>query len=751
MEDFNGNHIGGDCIEAVHSPQQKSKDWFGRKEKVEISTSPSNGSETNNIRWSEIEEDGALYNTALKRVRYNSFTSDDSTDGNVSFKQWETVKIKQIKAGTLEKLVEYLTPATMECNEFDPGFLLAFLCTYKSFATTCEVVELMLKRFEYCENNLLCDSSEEENYFKGIMKRICSVITILFDQYPYDFDEPPMYPTISSITAFTEKRSHLPGMEELHNASKEKLDILSVSPFHYEAPYKFKFCSCPTIVGCTCDISICPITFEHHQSLNVNKFSAEMIAEQLTLADSELFIKVSPRECLGSFWSKRDPSKGSMSQSIKLTVDQFNAVSLKVISTILTARNKQTNHLSPSARCKVIEKWIEVALELRELKNFSSLKAILSSLQSSAIYRLTRTWAHIRKQCIEIYGELSKIFVDDMNNKASRDLLMQEGTAKYSTHTLKKSYSKRDTWKKEGMTYGTIPYLGTFLTDLMMIDTAHPDKCKGDLINFEKRRKEFEIIIQIRLFQQAAKNYHLKANKDFFIWFNGIPEYSDKEGYNKSLEVEAPIPKDIIPPSTPQPKRRGKQIKRCKSESDIIHEQQAISSLSSSESTSSILNNNKTSMPDNEAMTTLPLRTSLNPLDVKRLDTSFLVARVYLEDSVGAEYKSIKLYSETRACDVISVTLRKFNATEELTQFSLYQILDNDKTLHIPMNSNMYYAMSKCKKDICFKVCKKRFGKKWRTPNNQTKLSSFHNHLRKSKTIDTGDYGIMFHSYLSLS
>lgn len=745
MEDINGNHIGGDCCFDDPSSETDNK---SRKYSRQSST-PLSFELNNNIRWCEEEEGGALYNTALKRVRYHSLTIDTPINDSISCKQWETVKIKQIKAGTLEKLVEYLTPPSIESCEADPGFFLAFLCTYKSFSTTAQVADLLLKRFEYCQNNM-CGNTVEQDSCKGIMKRICSVITVWFDKYPDDFDEPPMYPTLSGINIFTENRLHLSGMEDLHNSSQDLLDKLSVSPFEYDAPYKFKFCSCPTIVGCTCEMSICSATFEHQQSLNMTKFSAELIAEQLTLADSELFLKVSARECLAHFWSKRDPSKGSMSQSIKLTVDQFNAVSLKVISTILSARNKQTNRFSVSARTKVIEKWIEVALELRELKNFSSLKAIVSSLQSSAIYRLAKTWDHVCKQSKEIYDELSKIFVDDMNNKASRDLLMQEGTAKYSTHTLKKTNWKRDIWKKEGITHGTVPYLGTFLTDLMMIDTAYPDKCKGDLlINFEKRRKEFETIVQIKLFQQAAKDYHIKPCKDFFLWFNGIPEYSDKEGYHKSLEIEPPESKDTNTPITPQPKRRNKQLKRCKSESDVLHEQKAIVPLCSYDSNISLSNKfNSVSINDIDKIKNLQLHPS--PNEAEELEASFLVARVYLEDSLEAQYKCLKLYSNTKACDVISVTLRKFNKTEEPTQYSLYQILDNNKTFHIPMNSNMYYAMSKCKKDICFKVCRKRLTKKWRNYSPSTKLASFHRKMRKA-SLDTEDYGIMFQSYSPLS
>ena len=57
--------------------------------------------------------------------------------------------------------------------------------------------------------------------------------------------------------------------------------------------------------------------------------------------------------------------------------------------------------------------------------------------------------------------------------------------------------------------YGTIPYLGTFLTDLTMIDTAIENVTDG-LINFDKRRKEFEIIAQIKLLQGAANAYQVR-------------------------------------------------------------------------------------------------------------------------------------------------------------------------------------------------------------------------------------------------
>lgn len=54
------------------------------------------------------------------------------------------------------------------------------------------------------------------------------------------------------------------------------------------------------------------------------------------------------------------------------------------------------------------------------------------------------------------------------------------------------------------MSYGTIPYLGTFLTDLTMIDTAIPDTVSNGLINFDKKRKEFEVLAQVSISQAGT-------------------------------------------------------------------------------------------------------------------------------------------------------------------------------------------------------------------------------------------------------
>jgi len=76
---------------------------------------------------------------------------------------------------------------------------------------------------------------------------------------------------------------------------------------------------------------------------------------------------------------------------------------------------------------------------------------------------------------------------------------------------------------------GTVPYLGTFLTDLMMIDAAFRDTTDGGLINFDKRRREFEVLTQIKLFQSAASMYHIVPDRQFADWFDRLQAFDDNE------------------------------------------------------------------------------------------------------------------------------------------------------------------------------------------------------------------------------
>lgn len=69
-----------------------------------------------------------------------------------------------------------------------------------------------------------------------------------------------------------------------------------------------------------------------------------------------LFKGVIAHQCLGSVWSRRDRGRGDTAATVTATVDQFNAVSFRVQSTILV-----DTELKPSQRARLIVKWIDIA------------------------------------------------------------------------------------------------------------------------------------------------------------------------------------------------------------------------------------------------------------------------------------------------------------------------------------------------------------------------------------------------------
>lgn len=82
-----------------------------------------------------------------------------------------------------------------------------------------------------------------------------------------------------------------------------------------------------------------------------------------------------------------------------------------------------------------------------------------------------------------------------------------------------------------GRMQGTVPYLGIFLRDLTVLDAALPDVLPGGLLNFDKRRREFRILAQVKLLQSAANCYSLEPDPAFVAWFDALPILSDDERY----------------------------------------------------------------------------------------------------------------------------------------------------------------------------------------------------------------------------
>uniref|UniRef100_A0A673FMR5 Ras-GEF domain-containing protein n=1 Tax=Sinocyclocheilus rhinocerous TaxID=307959 RepID=A0A673FMR5_9TELE len=210
--------------------------------------------------------------------------------------------------------------------------------------------------------------------------------------------------------------------------------------------------------------------FESDNLMNFLSFSITDVAEQLTRMDavSDLFMKVVPFQCLGCVWSQRD-KKENLSPTIWATIAQFNAVTSWVITSLLRSSSSATQ------RAKIIEKWVRIAQGCRELKNFSSLKAILSALQSNPIYRLRKTWAALSREAMSVFENLCETFPDENCVLTSREIFVDVSRQHISVILVLfiYCYSRGDFLQSSAG--GTVPYLGTYLTVLTMLDTALPD------------------------------------------------------------------------------------------------------------------------------------------------------------------------------------------------------------------------------------------------------------------------------------
>uniref|UniRef100_A0A667Z711 Ral guanine nucleotide dissociation stimulator n=1 Tax=Myripristis murdjan TaxID=586833 RepID=A0A667Z711_9TELE len=497
----------------------------------------------------EEAEEGAIFTITLRKVQLHQSASKGQrwlgVDTDSALSLYETCKVRTIKAGTLERLVEYMVTAF---RGKDSTYVTIFLCTYRSFATTKQVLDLLLNRYAGDLLHLLTASRASDLSICRAPHTVSSILGAWLDQYSEDFWSPPDYGCLHQLLSYL--HLHFPG-SDLERRARNLLAHFHRRQQCEPDPDGMKHIGCPFATQEESGFE------DELPAFSFLSFDPIMVAEQFTLMDADLFKKVVPYHCLGGIWSQRDKKgKEHLAPTIRATVAQFNSVTNCVITTCLSNPT-----LKPNQRARLLERWIEVARECRILKNFSSLRAILSALQCNAIHRLKRTWEEVSRENFRTFRELSEIFSDDNNYSLSRELLVKEGTSKFATLEInpKRAQRRHQQQRDLGVMQGTIPYLGTFLTDLVMMDTAMKDYVEGGLINFEKRRKEFEVIAQIKLLQLASNNYSFTQDSHFREWFASVEKLSEAESYNLSCEIE---PLSESASNTLRAKKNGGIMKR---------------------------------------------------------------------------------------------------------------------------------------------------------------------------------------------
>jgi hypothetical protein len=219
--------------------------------------------------------------------------------------------------------------------------------------------------------------------------------------------------------------------------------------------------------------------------VDILELDTKEVAEQITLIESGLFLQIRCTEFYNQSWKRPDARKRS-SPYILAMVDRFNYVSYWVASSIVL-------HSDLKKRTATLKKFIELAQICHDLRNYSSLVAIIAGLNNSSIQRLKQTWAGIKGNLTHQFETLNELVEAKSNYKNYRETLL----------ALIESKSNEP----------IVPYLGLYLRDLTVIDECNPDFIDEDLINLEKLTMIGEAIIQVEGFQRNG-SYSFPPNPE---------------------------------------------------------------------------------------------------------------------------------------------------------------------------------------------------------------------------------------------
>ncbi|XP_076844849.1 ral guanine nucleotide dissociation stimulator-like 3b [Brachyhypopomus gauderio] len=672
--------------------------------------------------WGEEYEDGAVFGVTLHREPVRQAGEEEACACS-AFVQYRTCKVRRLKAATLKRLVTHLLEPC--CQENHYGQIL--LSTYRTFTDSHQLIQTLFHR------DVLASELDNTECHKSAL---WTLLQTWLDEYTEDLRDPPVHSSLRLMCLHLRQHPSLSPLAKCYEALLKRFQAEDIGGDDDAS------------LGEESGLDQEEKDLENNDGTSqadFMDFSATELAEQLTRLDVELFMKVVPFQCLGCVWSQRD-KKENLSPTIRATISQFNAITNRVITSLLCySTSSSSSPLStPTQRARVIEKWIQVAQECRQLKNFSSLRAILSALQSNPVYRLRKTWAAVSRDGMSVFENLCETFPDENCVLSSREILVEDGSLASLENFSPKTSKQCPMSGQMSTTYRAVPYLGTYLTVLTMLDTALPDTVECGLINFEKRRREYEVLWQIRQLQQSCSQYLLPPHREIQTWLHASRRLSEQESYEFSRQLEPPL--DTSPPSsggawthrsltkklsafltTSEDSRRNADQISVSSSGSSSSEMEEISTRLSSPPGPQSLSGSSQNMEETPPTTPSPdsstpsshFRADLAPpspssssspskLNHKRsISMTSLpvynrqvadscIVRVSVEPSTnGNMYKSILLTSQDKTGQVIERALQKHNMENSSVQdFTLIQILPEGKELIIPDKANVYYAMS---------------------------------------------------------
>ncbi|BFU18308.1 Ras guanine nucleotide exchange factor, putative [Entamoeba histolytica HM-1:IMSS-B] len=414
--------------------------------------------------------------------RYSGLFDSPNSSDCITWTTEAGCDFKIIQKATLEKCVQ-----TMMTTEFNDGYFQeCFVLAYRLVTTPERLLELLGILFD----PTIPEGMLWENFVKDVISplrlKIMNFVRIWIKNAWRDFE---------GQTELIEKLQQLLDHFEEFNPKMSKIIQKQIEmKRNYPNKQSSEEIDLPLFK---------PITLEKNVKFSgVLQFHYKEFARQISFQQNELFRKIPYNEFLGNGWMKKD--KEVLTPNIMALVRSSQKLFGFVQNIILTEENVKM-------RAVLLHYFIHVSEEMKKLNNFEGMKAVLSALESSPIYRLKDTWDGILPEDKETELSLNKLCDQEKNFSKLREMM------KIAVPPC-------------------LPFLGSTMSDLVF--TTDGNK-QGDklLINWFKIRSIGNLVKEIMVKQ--AIGYPVKRYNEIMNFYNSykIEEDQDKL-YDISITLE---------------------------------------------------------------------------------------------------------------------------------------------------------------------------------------------------------------------
>ncbi|VVC29961.1 Hypothetical protein CINCED_3A024353 [Cinara cedri] len=360
-----------------------------------------------------------------------------------------------VRGGHADALVVHATNAVK--NDF--MYQEAFLTTYRTFISPLDLIQKLCMRHQRFQNSGDLNRQRASRESFSLLVRVVSDLTLT------DLDN-------KVLQILMEFVYQLLCAGDLTMAKALRVKLLE----RYEAK----------LMHTTSINALLPSQNIYTRQANLLNYKSELIAEQMTMLDSELFMKIEIPEVL--IWVKEQNEERS--PNLTEFTEHFNKMSYWARSRILEQNEAKD-------RERYVLKFIKIMKSLRKMNNFNSYLALLSALDSAPIRRLE--WQKSITECLKEYCAL----IDSSSSfRAYRQALAETNPP-------------------------CIPYIGLVLQDLTFVHIGNNDYISDNIINFSKRWQQFNIVENMKRFKKGC--YNFKKHDHIIAFFNNFDEFLCEE------------------------------------------------------------------------------------------------------------------------------------------------------------------------------------------------------------------------------